>query len=91
MTQASPGRTLALRSSDRCGAELVFEAVEAGSWWSPAGAPTVTADIKNSPRRTTGPTGFCVLTPFAHIHRDAPGDGEAFAPGGSLDVWGDVC
>lgn len=28
MTQASPGRTLALRSSDRCGAELVFEAVE---------------------------------------------------------------
>lgn len=33
----------------------------AGSWWSPSGAPTVTADTKNSPKSTT-------WTPVAPVH-----------------------
>jgi len=36
MAQASPGRTLALRSRDRCGAELAFEAVERGELVEPS-------------------------------------------------------
>lgn len=45
-----------------------------GSWWSPAGVLTVTAVTKNSPKRAT-------WTLVAHLHRDTPGDGAAFAPG----------
>lgn len=35
MAQASPGRTLALRSSDLWGAELVFESVKCGELVEP--------------------------------------------------------
>lgn len=62
----------------------------AGSWWSSAGAPTITANIENSPKSLRGPTEFCVLTPFAHIHRDPPGKGRHLH-WGALCVCVEVC
>lgn len=43
---------------------------------------------RTHPGGRPGPTGFCVLTLFAHIHRDPPQDGEVFAPGFSVCVGG---
>ena len=38
-----------------------FRLWSAGSWWSPSGASTITADTNNSPKSTT-------WTPVAHTH-----------------------
>uniref|UniRef100_A0A8I3PY63 SV2 related protein n=1 Tax=Canis lupus familiaris TaxID=9615 RepID=A0A8I3PY63_CANLF len=64
---------------------------DAGSWWSQLGHRPSLPTSRTHPGGQPGPTGFCVLTPFAHIHRDPPGDGEAFVLGGSLSVCGEVC
>lgn len=89
MAQASPGRTLALRSSDRCGAELVFEAVGCRELVEPAGAPTVTADIKNSPRRTTWTNRvLCLDSVCSYSSRSTWGWGGICSGGVSVCVWG---
>lgn len=48
----------------------------AGSWRSPAGAPTVTADIKNSPWRTTWANRvLCLDFVCSYSSRSTPGRG----------------
>lgn len=71
--QASPGRTLALRSSDPW--ELSWSLrLSLESWQSPAGPLTVTADIKNFPRvGEVDRQGFVSSLCLAYVHRELPG------------------
>lgn len=84
MAQVSPGRTLALRSSDRWGAELVFEAVEHGELVEP----------------DWGTDHHCRHQELTQEYNLDPGCSYSLRPtqrwggicsGGSMYVWGEVC